>query len=38
VAAWRESEKLAAQILTGQVPLNYPLQPGDTVKVKERWF
>lgn len=26
------------QRLTGQVPLNYPLQPGDTVKVKERWF
>lgn len=26
------------QRFTGQVPLNYPLQPGDTVKVKERWF
>jgi polysaccharide export outer membrane protein len=22
----------------GQVPLNYPLRPGDTVVVKERWF
>ena len=26
------------QRFSGQVPLNYPLQPGDTVKVKERWF
>jgi polysaccharide export outer membrane protein len=23
---------------TGEVPLNYPLQPGDTIVVKERWF
>ena len=22
----------------GDVPLNYPLRPGDTVVVKERWF
>ncbi len=21
-----------------EVPLNYPLRPGDTVMVKERWF
>ena len=26
------------QRFSGQVPLNYPLQPGDTVVVKERWF
>ena len=26
------------QRFTGDVPLNYPLQPGDTVVVKERWF
>lgn len=27
-----------AQRLTGDVPTNYPLRPGDTVVVKERWF
>jgi polysaccharide export outer membrane protein len=26
------------QQIHGQVPLNYPLRPGDTVVVKERWF
>jgi protein involved in polysaccharide export with SLBB domain len=26
------------QRFTSEVPLNYPLQPGDTVVVKERWF
>src|SRR5579885_367634 len=26
------------QRFTGEVPLNYPLLPGDTVVVKERWF
>jgi polysaccharide export outer membrane protein len=26
------------QRFIGEVPLNYPLQPGDTVVVKERWF
>jgi len=26
------------QQIHGQVPLNYPLKPGDTVVVKERWF
>ena len=26
------------QRFTSQVPLNYPLQPGDTIVVKERWF
>ena len=27
-----------AQRFTGDVPLNYPMRPGDTVVVKERWF
>ncbi len=27
-----------AQRFTGDVPMNYPLRPGDTVVVKERWF
>jgi polysaccharide export outer membrane protein len=27
-----------AQRFTGDVPTNYPLRPGDTVVVKERWF
>lgn len=26
------------QQMRGNVPLNYPLQPGDTIVVKERWF
>ena len=26
------------QQIHGDVPLNYPLRPGDTVVVKERWF
>lgn len=26
------------QRMRGSVPLNYPLQPGDTIVVKERWF
>lgn len=26
------------QQMRGDVPLNYPLQPGDTIVVKERWF
>jgi polysaccharide export outer membrane protein len=28
----------AGQQFKGDVPLNYPLRPGDTVVVKERWF
>jgi polysaccharide export outer membrane protein len=28
----------ADQRFKGDVPLNYPLRPGDTVVVKERWF
>jgi polysaccharide export outer membrane protein len=26
------------QSFKGDVPLNYPLRPGDTIQVKERWF
>jgi polysaccharide export outer membrane protein len=26
------------QQFKGEVPLSYPLRPGDTVVVKERWF
>ncbi|MCX7298243.1 MAG: polysaccharide export protein [Hyphomicrobiales bacterium] len=26
------------QQINGEVPLNFPLRPGDTVVVKERWF
>jgi polysaccharide export outer membrane protein len=29
---------VTGQRFTGEVPLNYPLQPGDTIVVKERWF
>ena len=28
----------SGQQIKGDVPLNYPLRPGDTVLVKERWF
>jgi polysaccharide export outer membrane protein len=28
----------SGQRFTQQVPLNYPMQPGDTIVVKERWF
>jgi len=28
----------AGEQFKGEVPLNYPLRPGDTVMVKERWF
>jgi Polysaccharide biosynthesis/export protein/SLBB domain len=28
----------AGQPFKGEVPLSYPLRPGDTVMVKERWF
>jgi polysaccharide export outer membrane protein len=26
------------QSLTGEVPIDYPIKPGDTVVVRERWF
>jgi polysaccharide export outer membrane protein len=28
----------SGQLLKGDVPLSYPLRPGDTLVVKERWF
>jgi polysaccharide export outer membrane protein len=28
----------SGQRFTGDVPLNYPMRPGDTIVVKERWF
>lgn len=32
------TRNLPDQHVKGDVPLNYPLRPGDTVVVKERWF
>jgi polysaccharide export outer membrane protein len=32
------SRNASGQRLTSDVPLNYPMRPGDTVVVKERWF
>jgi polysaccharide export outer membrane protein len=32
------SRNVPGQQFKGQVPLTYPLRPGDTVVVKERWF
>ncbi len=32
------TRNLASQRLHGEVPLSFPLAPGDTVVVKERWF
>lgn len=32
------SRNAPGQQMKGDVPLNYPLRPGDTVVVKERWF
>jgi polysaccharide export outer membrane protein len=29
---------MGAEIARGQVPLFYPVQPGDTINVAERWF
>jgi hypothetical protein len=26
------------QQFSGEVPLNTPLRPGDTIVIKERWF
>lgn len=26
------------QLVTGTVPITYPVQPGDTIVIKERWF
>jgi polysaccharide export outer membrane protein len=32
------SRQIDARVVTGFVPLTYPLRPGDTINVKERWF
>ena len=32
------TRRFGDRIITGYVPLTYPLKPGDTVTVKERWF
>jgi polysaccharide biosynthesis/export protein len=32
------SRNLPGQAIRGDVPLSYPLRPGDTIMVKERWF
>jgi polysaccharide export outer membrane protein len=26
------------QLVTGTVPITYPVRPGDTIVIKERWF
>ena len=32
------TRRFGDRIITGFVPLTYPLKPGDTVTVRERWF
>lgn len=32
------TRNMPGQQIKGDVPLNYPLRPGDTIVVKERWF
>jgi len=32
------TRRFGDHIITGYVPLSYPLKPGDTITVKERWF
>jgi len=32
------SRPIDGKIVTGFVPITYPLRPGDTITVKERWF
>jgi len=32
------TRNLPGQQMRGEVPLNFPLKPGDTIVVKERWF
>ena len=32
------SRNMPGQQIKGDVPLSYPLRPGDTIVVKERWF
>jgi polysaccharide export outer membrane protein len=32
------TRKIGGQLVRSQVPLDYPVRPGDTILVKERWF
>src|SRR5829696_8981650 len=32
------TRQIGGKLVTGYVPVTYPLRPGDTVLVKERWF
>jgi polysaccharide export outer membrane protein len=34
----RITRNVNGQITRGKVPLNFPLRPGDTITVNERWF
>jgi polysaccharide export outer membrane protein len=36
--AYKHTAKLKRQQLRLEVPLSYPVRPGDTIVVKERWF
>ena len=36
--AFKQTVELTHGAIKSEVPLNYPLRPGDTVLVKERWF
>lgn len=36
---WAEvTRQIDGQMVTGAVPITYPVQPGDTIVIKERWF
>ena len=32
------TRKVGAQQIHTEVPLDYPVRPGDTILIKERWF
>ncbi len=32
------TRQIDGQVVTGTVPITYPVQPGDTITIKERWF
>jgi polysaccharide biosynthesis/export protein len=34
----RLSRNFSGEIMRGQVPADYPMRPGDTITVRERWF
>ena len=36
---WAEvTRQIDGQLVTSAVPITYPVQPGDTIVIKERWF